>query len=90
MINSWRISVKKSRSVSALSEILPLLGTLDAKSPVQILVDIEIALNEYMKLIKYVHNATEDKDGKPTVVSRQSIKNRNNFSVYFFVFLLQS
>lgn len=41
-------------------------ATLDAKSPVQILVDIEIALNEYMKLIKYVHNATEDKDGKPT------------------------
>jgi len=41
-------------------------STLDAKSPVQILVDIEIALNEYMKLIKYVHNATEDKDGRPT------------------------
>ena len=54
------------KEITSVYSIIGDTSTLDAKSPVQILVDVEIALNEYMKLIKYVHNAKEDKDGKPT------------------------
>ena len=54
------------KEIESVYNIIGVSGTLEAKTPVQILVDIEIALNEYMKLIKYVYNAQEDDVGKPS------------------------
>ena len=53
------------REIVKVYSIIGETSTLDAKSAVQILGDIEIALNEYMKLIKYVYISKEDKDGHP-------------------------
>ena len=52
------------REIVRVYSIIGDTSTLDAKSAVQILGDIEIALNEYMKLIKYVYISKQDKDGK--------------------------
>ena len=61
------------REIVSVYSIIGDTGSLEAKSPVQILVDIEIALNEYMKLIKYIHNAQEDKDGRTTKDFKEAV-----------------
>lgn len=61
------------REIVSVFSIIGDTGTLDAKTPVQILVDIEISLNEYMKILKYVHNEDRDKDGRHTDIFEKAV-----------------
>ena len=61
------------REIVSVFSIIGDTGTLDAKTPVQILVDIEISLNEYMKILKYVHNEDRDKDGRHTDILEKAV-----------------